>query len=653
MTLRCKTIEYAYVINNASLATATRLNFSAITLTIPEQTSLTFLSCEVDVTCEGGQTGGTATTARLIGISVNGVSFDDQTLTYTVSNSSNTQLSYHFSRDVTAHFNTNWPAATTTATCQVGLQFTGPTTINHCVKILLTYQFDDNGQTTRVKTVRIPLDAKNGGLTTSLANIGTNQIPNLSTFCPENSPTFLNMWVQFEGNNGALAGTNSTITFGLDLVSSITTQTSIHTQANNYWVRYLFDVSSMSTTASHNVSLQTSSANYAFPSASLVLYVTYTYNHSATTTVLNSLVMAISDGRQRPGIDSTNYTRYATSFSIPESTPTLVQSGILMYGGDITMTAWNMRAGAQTFTTHTFTSGQIGDVAETCVSFRVDSGGAGGTGITIASGACTVTVDTYSASPTDDDSVGSLVSPVLYLNYTSLLAAAGADAHNHTTMWTNRDALIPVSSDVDNQWTQNKPFAAPETTYYVSNWTFHPFYMIDFTSLGGTWLTFAQIFSTEPIPGGPPGITGPGWAPIQMATPVYIFSGTGVIEFPTNANAFYRQTPGDTTKLDPTKASRLWRSNQTNNTVISLGARMLATYHALTTALAGTLVGYAGDGSGVTVKAFSDTTNLFAGSAVTTTGGAYSITVPSGDTYFTTTQQDPSHVGRSQDGVAV
>ena len=55
MTLRCKTIEYAYVINNASLATATRLNFSAITLTIPEQTSLTFLSCEVDVTCEGGQ----------------------------------------------------------------------------------------------------------------------------------------------------------------------------------------------------------------------------------------------------------------------------------------------------------------------------------------------------------------------------------------------------------------------------------------------------------------------------------------------------------------------------------------------------------------------------------------------------------------------
>ena len=416
MTLRCKTIEYAYVINNASLATATRLNFSAITLTIPEQTSLTFLSCEVDVTCEGGQTGGTATTARLIGISVNGVSFDDQTLTYTVSNSSNTQLSYHFSRDVTAHFNTNWPAATTTATCQVGLQFTGPTTINHCVKILLTYQFDDHGQTTRVKTVRIPLDAKNGGLTTSLANIGTNQIPNLSTFCPENSPTFLNMWVQFEGNNGALAGTNSTITFGLDLVSSITTQTSIHTQANNYWVRYLFDVSSMSTTASHNVSLQTSSANYAFPSASLVLYVTYTYNHSATTTVLNSLVMAISDGRQRPGIDSTNYTRYATSFSIPESTPTLVQSGILMYGGDITMTAWNMRAGAQTFTTYTFTSGQIGDVAETCVSFRVDSGGAGGTGITIASGACTVTVDTYSASPTDDDSVGSLVSPVLYLN---------------------------------------------------------------------------------------------------------------------------------------------------------------------------------------------------------------------------------------------
>lgn len=644
MALRTKTVEFAFPIQTTSLATATRSNLTAITLTLPEVTSRTFLSCEIDLMCEGGSTGATVVTSRVLGINVNSAGFDDQTLAYTPANATSTQVSYHYSRDVTAHFVTNWTSGTT-ATCAVGMQFAGPSTINHTIKVILTYQFDDAAQNTRVKTVRIPLDSKNGGLTTSLANIGTNQIPALDTFCPEATKTYLNMWVQFEGCNGSLGTTNSTVSFGLDLVSSLTTGTSVHTQGNAYWVRYLFDCSSMVTSTTHNVSLSASSVNYSFPSCSLVLYVTYTYSHNSSTSVLNSLVMSTSDGRCRPGIDSTNPMRYTTTFAIPESTPTLVQSAILMYGGDETMTSWSMRAGAQSYRTLTFTSGQIGDVCETLTSFRIDSGGSGGVGIALASGSNTITVDTYATGATDDDSIGVLVSPMLYLNYTSAINATyGEDAHNHTTFWASRDGYIPLASVVTNQWTPNKNFAPPEAGYYVSDFTFVPFHIIDFSSFGGSWATYAQILSSEP--------NGPSWMAIQTPLPVYIFGGTGDIEFPTNANAYFRRTPADTTKPDSTQ-SRLWRTNGTNASVVSLGARMLVTYHALTKSIGGTLSGYTGSGSGITVDVYSATTKILAGTATTSAGGAWSMSVYDGDTYFSVARQDDTHVGRSANGVGV
>ena len=95
------------------------------------------------------------------------------------------------------------------------------------------------------------------------------------------------------------------------------------------------------------------------------------------------------------------------------------------------------------------------------------------------------------------------------------------------------------------------------------------------------------------------------------------------------------------------------RNNNMNNSPVSFGARMLATYHALTKTIAGTVYGYSGGGAGIAVDIYSQTTYQRVASTTTAAGGSYSVSVYDGDTYAAVVRQDDAHVGRSANGVGV
>src|SRR6185369_4429841 len=101
----------------AGLAVATRNDFAAITLAVPENTSRTFRSVIVHVFCRDNQNASTSLTSWLIGIKLGAAAFDDVTTTFTMT-ASGVSEDYYFKRDVTAYFNTNFGAGTT-QTCQV------------------------------------------------------------------------------------------------------------------------------------------------------------------------------------------------------------------------------------------------------------------------------------------------------------------------------------------------------------------------------------------------------------------------------------------------------------------------------------------------------------------------------------------------------
>lgn len=76
MVMRTKTVEYAFPTLTSQLNAATRNDFAAITLYIPETTSRRFLSVTAEVRCfENEAVGGTGMGARTIGVEIGGGRF--------------------------------------------------------------------------------------------------------------------------------------------------------------------------------------------------------------------------------------------------------------------------------------------------------------------------------------------------------------------------------------------------------------------------------------------------------------------------------------------------------------------------------------------------------------------------------------------------
>lgn len=456
MALRTKTVEFAFPTSTTALASNTRLDFAAITLYLPENASRTFLSVVIEISHQcNDAAGGNNITSRTIGIKLGAVAFNDSALTEPIFEGFST-ASYRWTRDVTSYFNTNFGSGAS-QTCQVGYIMNGQSSQSVTAKLYITYQFDDAAQTTRVKTVKIPLESPTGLLTNVLAEIGTNQVPNLSTLLPESSITYRSVWFEMSGNqdtNGATTDFN--LAASLDAESEVNVSGTWEEGNNNYpnWFFLCWVRNDMTTNATHAFKARTSTTGRV-STLCVVLCVTYEYDHSASTTIMNSLMMylpRVATFMSGSGTSSDAF-RSQFKFMIQEPTTiTLRQSAVLLSFNAWALQQGNvlLRCGSQNYRTYTYGTDFASNPpnGQFTIQQRIDSSGVQGAGITLSRGENTLTLDSY-MSDTDSAQAPFNVDALVYLNYTSAKSSFGADAHAHTTRWMLRDSLrTPGSTQI-------------------------------------------------------------------------------------------------------------------------------------------------------------------------------------------------------------
>lgn len=643
MATRSRRVEYVFDQRTTTLATATRFDLSAITLTIAETSSRTFTSVIVDVRAQENAAATGTITAALVGIKLGAVAFSDQT--FSIGNgASGDSYGMQYTRDVTSYFNTNFGSGST-QTCQVGVTFTGSSTINHTVKITICYTFDDSSATTRTKTVKIPLESGIVAMTTSLVEIGTNQVPDLSSFLPEASITYKSVWFEVLSNSGANATTDANLALSLDAEAEASMGTEEMGGQDARWTRHLWRRDDMTTNATHAFKARVTNTSIPYACLSVILHVTYTYDHSSSTRILNSLELAIGNGGMLGYESGTRPSKTSTSFTIQEpGTITLLQSGVLFTYLAYSMENLIFSCGSSSTRTYAQTGANGPNSSGPCsVIQRVDSGSAAGAGISIARGNNTFTTTAYTSN-------GGGVFPggnqggILYLNYSSDKHTSGDGVHAHTIVQ-HISSLDLANGSTNDYSTWTVAPSIPETSYYLTNVGLYVNLEEGNTPTGA-------IIEVETKTSDNYGLQA--WA--------LVYTGCSFAEYcdseqimTLDITRFWLTSPGRLNQLDrlDIETSRQWRMFMVGSIGGSGIMYKTITYHAITYALSGSIADFGGDGSGVTVVALDASTHAPVASATTAVGGSFTITTyDNTTTYYTVAREDDTHTGRSANGVA-
>ncbi len=716
MAQRIKTIEYAFPLATATVATTVARDFTQIAaLDIPETTSRTFRSVILEVSFLDTATATTSLTAVLIGIGLNAVARSDATVTKTLANSGE-QSSYLFSRNVTSYFQTNYTGTSMTADCRVTA--TGPGNNNATAKLIITYEYDDSA-TTLAKTVRIPVDGNTGTITTTLTNIGgvANQWPLLDTFLPEMGIVYKDIFFQIDNHEGTTAAQATNPQLNLRFDGSTTIADGAHEDALNSDRSYRrIDklLGLVTTTATHNIEVSVTQTAASFNNACIsgVIVVTYTYtpfaaltlnedldisetgvdivsaagltapftimiddeemrvtsiasntltvtravNGSAAAThtngaivypvVINSVILGVaSEEGWASGTATADKSRFGREIWIQEpGRINLLQSGVLLSFNDAGAITLDIRCGSQA--SRTFAHAASAHCGFMTAMRRIDSGGAGGVaGVTLVRGKNTFILDWFTTSATAGN-LGSNLSGILYLNYTSGMHSDGEGAHQHSTAWSIRDystgdliQRLNVASDTT--------FDIPESNYFITGLV----YQINFQSSGGG-ATLALTVSCK-IEAGEGDAAG--WNAIYSSlyatdaergySIMWGLARSQFMRFPNDPGR------GDNHKLNiETARNYRFDSNVTSSSSWDMFGWL--TYHSITYSISGTIAG--SSGGTVNIKAYRTDTGEKIGSTSRSGNGSYSITWYDNtiDT-FAEAWESSALLGRSDDDIAV
>jgi hypothetical protein len=644
MTIRTKTIEYAFALSTTSLASATARNFTQLAaLAIPETTSRTFRAVTLEMSAVDNGTTAVSLTDVLMGIALAAVAISTTTVTETIA-ASGENTAWIFQRDVTSYFVTNYTGTSMTADCR--LTITGPISSNATAKLIITYDYDD-GATTQIKTVKIPMDGNTGDLTTGFTNLGgvASQIPALDTFLPEASKTYRDVFFEMDIHTGTTAAASQVLTMRYDGATSISDVTHAHTLVTDVHRRRTDKLlSAFTTNATHSIeALTTSTTGAPYPCLNGVLVVTYEFNASTSTSIINSVQLGISE-EGLPGATVTgDKSRLELVISVQEPTTiALVQSGVQSHYVDDAAVTLDVRCGGQASRTFvhpaTVRGGGLSSMR------RFDSGAAGGAGMTLARGFNTLTIDHFVSV----SGIGANMNHTVYLNYTSGKDAGGVGIHNHTVHWgiapwstgnlLNSKTVVPTITPI-----------IPETTYWI-NWVSHHIFQQTSNNTGD----FLGIHLKCEIQSGEAEAAGFR----SLFTGLYTSDAErGTSHTYAGGNKIFKRWPDDpdTRRLD-IETARDYRFETVNLSSMWM-ASVLVTYHNITQAIAGDITG--SSAGTVTIKAHlaADTGGIPKGTEIANTSrsgnGAYSMTWYD-DTVnvFVQARESATRIGRSDDAVA-
>lgn len=471
MATRTKTIRYALPTYTALVADAVVTNLTQITAYIPEFSGIvTFKSVFLEVGFQDvvTATGGTITEHR-VGLAIAGGSYTTFTETDDITHTGENIGGIIAPIDFTSKFVSEWTSGTSkTIDVQVFFDQSTGTTLgmrNVTAVLVITYDYDDT-QTTHIKTAYIPLESLAGALgTTANGDIGTNQIPILtgaSGILPEASITIRDYYFLIEGNvSNNNTTTDFTVTANIDSGTNFAFGVVEAALGTDYYTRLIYKPSIPTTTTAHNFQLWSSVANK-MNFCCITLVVTYEFNASTTTTVLQSIVFPIEISSPVGVTTSAEASRFTRDIFTQEASVSLKQSAFrIHYNTTASVAGINFRAGGQSFRAYTHIGNACAGMF--CFQQRIDSDSAQGAGFTLSRGKSTINIDGYTTDTIDQMTN---VSGYIVLNYHGSKHAQGVGAHNSTTEYLLSEWNAAAQ---DRIRINNYSVAIPETYYFITS----------------------------------------------------------------------------------------------------------------------------------------------------------------------------------------
>lgn len=636
MATRLKTVKYAFTTLNAYTDNATT-NLTQLTINLPENSKV-FKSVVAHITIDDLNTAtGDTITNKNFGLRLGAAAYTTVSNANTLTGSGE-NMSLWFAVDYTSHFTTNWTGTSMTCDFQVRVDSATNNTnfANVSVTLDITYEYDDTSAT-HIKTVMIPLNAPTAEITNVITTYDT--VPILDTYLPEASKTYRNIHVVLQGNtsnNGVSNDHNIVLTMG---TATVTTGLYEGSLASDRLYRYVWNLTGTypSTAATQTWRLNISQAITRCNHPQAWLVVTYEFNSSTSTSIMNSVMLPMELASPMGGTTATDYQSGDKQLWIEEP-GAITTNRVAFYcfwqqAGAIT--GLNMRIGTGAFVAYTDAAAVL--CGANCAMVRND------TAFTLARGVNTLTFDVYR---TDTADYGWNLCGFWIVNYTSGKAALGVGAHNHTVDTTIVQNGTGAAADVVT--TNAVAVLIPESEYFLVGAGFQLIVTTTGTLQPAGFTILAERLSGE---------GGTRWEQVYIDTSQ---TDPEVGFFPIYAQArfLFKRWPNDP---DPYRIdleqSRRYRAHVAGGSGwFSLCATF--TYHAITRTVAGTLSGYNdADGAGLTVRFFYfDPSGRieYIGSATTVINGVYAFTWYD-DVYnvFAVVHEDSTRVGTSALGTAV
>ena len=641
------TVSFAFPMTTALVADATVTNLTQITLYLPS-TPIAFTSVYVKVGFQDvvTATGGTVTEHRC-GLRLGAAGYTTVTETDDLVNSGENLGGVIGPFDFTSHFTTNWTGTSMTCDLQVYFDQSTGTTLgmnNVTAEIFISYTFDDTAAT-QIKTVNIPFESRLGALpTVANSSFGTNQIPQLTGaggMLVENSPVIRDWYILIEGNecNNATT-TDFTLSANIDAGGSTSFMIQEAALGSDRYLRWIYKPAVPTTTAVHDFQLWASVANKCHH-ITATLVVTYEFTLAGTTEWLTSILVPYEVGSPLGSTTSGDASRFQRNiFTVEPGTITLKQSGFRTHfhcnGG---VTTLNFRTGAQAYRTYSSAGSVI------CGSFalqhRIDTGSAGGAGMTLARGKNTITIDGYSTGGI----VATNISGYIMLNYTSDFDSTnGRGVHQNTRLRSrfNWDALGNFNNRV-----AGASFSIPPAEYWL---TAAGFCLIAWqSSLAGAFSVDIELQSGEG--------KGAGYSDIYTDG-IMGDSELSCCEIWMRGRDVFKRFPGDADKdRADIETARDYRIFATAN--YAKGLIQFVTYHGFTWSVAGNISGHDA-GLPTELRLMWDKTatgepdECMQITTLTAGTTAFNFTVyDDTELYYVVAYQDGTHLGRSDSDTAV
>lgn len=631
MANRLQTVAYAFPVL-ASMTNNTLTNMTQITVTLPETTK-TFRSVWVEVAMDDivTATGGTVTTST-VELRLGSAAYTSTTNANAKANTGE-NISWRFDRDFTSHFTTNWSG--TSMTCDLRMQVnqsTGTTLnmVNVTAILYITYEFDDT-DTTQLKSVWIPLNGPTSNIPLTKTSLDT--IPALDTYLPESSKSYKSIFIVTQANTNMNIATDHTVSYELSSLGVHTTGNYEAALLTDRWTRYVWDITTYITTnTTHTFNVwYPSGANGRMHNMQAWMVVTYTYDESASTRIMNSLMPTMEIDSPMGGTSSADFQRATRELWVQETNPTFTRLAFFMtWQAAANEAGLNARIGTGSFVPYTNVGAGV-VAGNKGLMIRNDSP----TGISLGRGRNTLSVDVYNTSTTQ---VGGNVGGFWIINYTSDKHSSGSRAHNHTVLWAMYTQ--PTSAAVQKYVTSAVAPIIPETNYFVTALGLGMNAMMGI-SIQGISIKVERLASGE---GGL--IFERAYADVSLHDVEL-----GVYDTWAQIRSLFNRWTGDadTSRL-ALETSRRWIA-QTSTGVWWMNSLVMGiTYHSITYTAADSITGFTGT---VDIALHRSATGEMVLETTRSGDGAYSFTWYDNTEYLYTVATDGTNVGRSEDTLAV